>query len=509
MSVMRSAPAVMTCVLLALSAACVLAGLGRLPALSLDEAWTGLYAGRLAAQGFYTPHEMNTYTGPLYGLLLGKVLSAWGESVAVLRLPGALANALAFVIAAWDLRRRAGPAATAWWSALAAASAYLLFKSRLAWDVYALQPLLLALTLTLLDRKVSWLQAALFAAVTLVGVSNHFIYLSVPVSLVVLFAVRAAWRGEEDLGPSLRLCLATLAAGAVVFLVKPHLSEAAWAAQKAWALPLFFALIPLAAAAAVAGAWERPLIAALARPASRRWGLRLLGLGLFAFCVWHLPPLWEILAGPVVWKRMISWDSPWWLDLPLHLWSLFLLAALGWSAVRAWHGHAQISARERTIALWPWAYMAAFSLFRNTSSLRYYSLVQFISLFALAAALARLPKPDRRPIALLAALALIAAQAVFWRELFDPRDRRPLQFRVGWRAENSWDFARKDALFAAFGASKACGIAHMERSFVPIPLAFHQRTLPREDCDPGLVFDADYCRECATAPFQRWQVLKR
>ncbi|OGR96208.1 MAG: hypothetical protein A2V88_02570 [Elusimicrobia bacterium RBG_16_66_12] len=182
---------------------------------------------------------------------------------------------------------------------------------------------------------------------------------------------------------------------------------------------------------------------------------------------------------------------------------------MGWNAMRAWHGHAKISARERTISLWPWAYMACFSLFRNTSSLRYYSLVQFISLLALAAALARLPKPDRRPIALLAALALIAAQAVFWRELSDPRDRRPLQFRVGWRAENSWDFARKDALFAAFGASKACGIAHMERSFVPIPLAFHQRTLPRADCDPGLAFDADYCRDCATPPFQRWEVLKR
>ena len=64
----------------------------------------------------------------------------------------------------------------------------------------------------------------------------------------------------------------------MVFLVKPRLTEAAWASQKLWAVPLFFALIPLAATAAVAGAWERRLVAALARPSARRWGPRLLGL---------------------------------------------------------------------------------------------------------------------------------------------------------------------------------------------------------------------------------------
>jgi len=509
MSRMRRGPLVTTFVLLALSAACVLTGLGRLPALSLDEAWMGLYAERLTALGFYTPHEMNTYTGPLYGLLLSKALSVWDTSVATLRLPGALANVLAFLLAAWELRRRAGTGAAAWWAALLASSVYLLFKSRLAWEVYALQPLLLALTLTLLDRKASWPRAFAFMAVTMLGVSNHFIYLSVPLSLVILFTVRAAWLGEEDQGANLRLCLAALAAGAVVFLVKPLLTEAAWSAQRLWAVPLFFALLPLAATSAVSGSWERRLVAALAHHGARRWGLRLLGLGLFAFFVWHLPPLWEALAGPVVWKRIISWDCPWWLDLPLHLWSLFLLAVLGWNATRAWHGHEKMTPGERTLALWPWAYMACFSLFRNTSSLRYYSPIQFLSLLALAGALARLPKPDRRPVAIAAALALIAVQGIFWRELSAPQDRRPLQFRVGWRAENSWDFARKEALFAAFDASKACEIGHMERSFLPIPLAFHRKARPQAECERDAIFDAVYCKECETPPFQRWDVLTK
>lgn len=506
MSRMRRVPVVVAIVLPALSAACVLTGLGRLPAITLDEAWTGLYAGRLASMGLYTPHEMNTYTGPLFGLVLSKAMAAWGTSVAVLRLPGAAANALAFLLVGWELRRRAGTPAAAWWAALLASSVYLLFKSRLAWDVYALQPLLLALTLMLLDRKVSWLRAAAFVAVTLTGVQNHFIYLSVPLSLVILYMVRSAWLEEPDLGPTLRLCLAAMAAAAVVFLIKPRLTDDSWASQRLWALPLFFALAPLAATAAVVGDWQRPLVDLVARAAARRWGMRLLGLGMFAFTVWHLPPLWELLAGPVVWKRVISWDSPWWLDVPLHSWSLFLLAAFLWNAVRAWHGHEKLSPGERTLALWPLAYMACFSLFRNTSSLRYYSLIQFMTLWAVAGALARLPKPDRRPVAALAALALLVAQGVFWRELASPQDRRPLQFRVGWRAENSWDFARKEALFAAFDASNACQVAHMETSFLPIPLTFHRQSHPVGACAKDLVFEAVYCRECGKPPFQRWEV---
>ncbi|HAZ08622.1 MAG TPA: hypothetical protein DCZ01_08910 [Elusimicrobia bacterium] len=503
---MRRAPLVLAAILLLLSAACVLAGLDRLPALTLDEAWTGLYATRLTEQGFYTPHAMNTYTGPLYGLVLSKALAAWSMSVRALRLPGALANAAAFLLAGWQLRRRTGDESAAWYGVLLASSVYLLLKSRLAWDVYALQPLLLAVTLTLLDRPSSRPRAFLFMAVTLVGVQNHFIYLSVPLSLVVLFACRAAWRGEEDLGADLRLALAALAAGAVVFLVKPRLSQEAWAFQRRWAVPLFLGLIPLATTAAC-GDWERPLVAALARPAARLWGRRLLGLGLFASLVWHVPPLWEALAGPVVWKRVFSWDAPWWLDLPLYLWSAFLLALVAWSAVRAWVREG-LSPQERTLALWPIAHLAVFSLFRHTSSLRHYSIIHFLTILSLPSALSRLPKPDRRPATAMAAFALLCSQAVFWRNWASAMDRRPLQFHVGWRAENSWDFARKEALFAAYDSSGACDFIQ-GNSFTDLPLIFHRNSRQGRACDPRKLFTSDYCRGCGRPPFHRWGVVTR
>lgn len=494
----------MTILLWAAAAAAVLAGLGRLPALTSDEAWIGLYALRAQASGLFSPHEMNTYTGPLYGQGLARALAWRGISVEALRLPGACANALAFGLLVWAVRRRAGAPAGTWTAALLAGSAYLLFKSRLAWDVYALQPLLLSVTLLLLDGPATAARGLLFAAVTLVGVQNHFIYLSIPASLAAMYAARVAWRGEEECRPWLRLSLGALVAGAVVFLVKPRLSEAAWPAQRAWAVPAFLALAPLTL---VLGRWDRALVDALRRPPVRTWGARLLGLGLAAFAVWHGRPLWQALSGVVVWRRVLSWTAPWWLQVPLALWATLLCALLAWRAVRAWAGREPLSADERTLALWPAFYAALFIAFRNTSSLRYYSPVQFLCLAALGPALARLPRPDRRWAAGLAAVAVLSAQTVFWTELAAPGDRRPQTFRIGWHLENSKDFARKDGLFAAYDASGACAIAHQERSFTAIPLDFHRAGKAAQACDPAKAFDADQCPECAAPPFFRWSLV--
>jgi len=493
-----------TLVLLALCAAGLFAGLARFPALTSDEAWMGLYAIRLAARGLFTPHEMNTYTGPLFGLALVRVRALLGDGVGSLRLFGAAANALAFVLVAVSLRRRAAQSAAAWWALLLTASAYLLLKSRLAWDVYALQPLLLSATVLVLDGPATTARAFALAALTVVGAQNHFIFLSIPLSLVVLFGARAA-RGEDDAGPPLRAALSALAAGAVLFLVKPRLTEAAWPAERAWALPLFFALPALSAAVFAAGPWEKPLL----RLVPRRAAAAVLALGLLAFAAWHGVALWQALAGPIVWKRVLSWTAPWELDALAGTWAAVLLAVVAWRAARAWHGREALSPLERTLALWPAAYASIFILFRNTSSLRYYSLVQFLTLISAAAGLARLPRPDRRWALGLGAVAALAAQGVLWREIRAPAERPALYFRIGWHAENSEDFARKDALFAAYDASGACGVAHPENSFVAVPLIYHRDSTAPVPCDAAELFDASFCRDCGAPPFYRWRVVPR
>ncbi|MBI4060036.1 MAG: hypothetical protein HY403_01265 [Elusimicrobia bacterium] len=487
--------------LLALCAACLLARLGAVPAMALDEAWIGLFTQRLRAAGVYTPHQMNHYTGPLYALFASAFLPTRGASLESLRLPGALLNAAALAGLWLHLRRRVSPEAAASWALLCAGSAYFLMKSRLAWEVYALQPILILGTLAALARPGG---AAALVALTWIGVQNHFIYLSVPASLVVLFGARAAWLGEREAEGRLRGAAAALAAGLVFALVKIPMTDESWAAHRPAMLGALV-LLPALSAAAV----HRLLPGqALLLPFARARGTLsiLLGLMLAAFAVWHLVPLMQIFAGPIVFKRLFSYELPGVLALLLHGWGIFLAGLLVWNSVRAWHDD-KLSFHERTLLLWPAAFAAIFVLFRHTSSLRYYSLPALLSTLALAVILPKSARADRGAVFRCALAAAFATQVFLLRELAAPGDRRPLNFRIGWRKENSKDFARKEGLFAAFDASRACQVAHAERSFTAIPLFFHHSEPQAPACDAALAFDADQCPECEKPPFYRWTVV--
>lgn len=495
--------------------AAVLARLGEVPAVSLDESWIGLFASRLKSGGLYTPHQMNNYTGPLYAWAVSAILERTGPSVAALRALGAALNAAAILGALWHLRRRAGADAALGWCVLAAGSAFLLMKSRLAWEVYALHPALLVATLALLARadegRLRAPGAAALAALSVLGTQNHFIYLSVPVSLALLYGARAAWRGEDGARLGLRAAAAALAAAAVFAALKSPLTDAAWQAARArWVLTLL--AVPAAAWAAVwalpAAAWERGLSALAAPRARAALGALTLG-GVAAYALWHLPPLVQILGGPVVFKRLFSLDLPWPLDLILHAWGLFLAAALAWRAAGAWHDRGRLTPHEVTLALWPAAYAAIFIAFRHTSSLRYYSLSATLALIGLAAGAARLAKADRRAF-LLAGLAFAAlTQGLLWREILTPADRAPLKFKIGWRRENSVDFARKEGLFAALDASNACSILDDGITPAGIPLIFRLQCRPERPCDPKLWFAAKPCPECPAPPYYRWETVTR
>jgi hypothetical protein len=486
-------------VLLGLCLVGLLARLGSAPAMSLDEAWIGLFADRLRRHGFYSPHAMNHYTGPLYARLAGFFYDARGVTLETLRLPGALLNAAALAGIWLHLRRRVSAEAAASWLLLCAGSAYFLLKSRLAWEVYALHPILVLGTLVALARPGG---GVALIALTMLGTLNHFIYLSIPASLVVLFGARAAWRGEAQAAGRLRDAAAALAAGLVLALLKYPLTDTLWSAHRP-GLILALVLIPAAAAAAVRRAPDAALLTPFVR--GKRALSTLFALSLVAFAVWHLGPLIQIFAGPIVFKRLFSLELPGPVAAILYAWGVFLAGVLAWNCARAWHDES-LDFHERTLLLWPAAFAAIFIFFRHTSSLRYYSLPGLLGALALAAALPRLAKPDKRAVYGCALAVTLATQAFLLRELASPGDRHPLSFRVGWRKENSKDFARKEGLFAAYDGSGACQVAHAERSFTAIPLFFHGLESRRTSCDGALAFDADQCPECANPPFYRWAI---
>ena len=113
------------------------------PGLHGDEAWLGLFALRIRDRGLYSPHEMNSYTGSLYAWLLSWMFTVFPPDAFSLRLGGALLNGAAVVIATWHFAKRFGLSSALVWLYLLGTSALFVFQSRLAWEVTALQNLLL------------------------------------------------------------------------------------------------------------------------------------------------------------------------------------------------------------------------------------------------------------------------------------------------------------------------------------------------------------------------------
>ncbi|TPW17517.1 MAG: hypothetical protein FD126_3629, partial [Elusimicrobia bacterium] len=88
------------------------------------------------------------------------------------------------------------------WALLAATSGIVVLKSRVAWEVYALQPLFAALVLAASARLAEgggrpW--ALLLFAASLLGVQSHFIFLSLPLALLFA-AVLLTGRRPEGVG---------------------------------------------------------------------------------------------------------------------------------------------------------------------------------------------------------------------------------------------------------------------------------------------------------------------
>lgn len=485
------------------------------PGLHGDEAWAGLYAIRILRNGLYSPHEMNAYTGPIYGWLLSGVFARFGVSMAGLRLPGALLNAAAALAFLVHVSRRFGAGAGLAWLYVLAGSGLFLLKARVAWEVYALQSFLLVAALLcahrFLDREDrSFLNAAAFLTVLQVGVLNHFIFLSVPASLFLAALAHILIHREERAVDFLALTGAALALGAVLCLVKPALSEELWRAYRPGWAALFW-LSPAAAAWALsASGFRRARSAApvlLALPARAGGGLRgVLIAGLVLFFFFHWVALIRVWSNVAVLERLASWRAPDWLAVPLYAWaaallsSYFVLAAKGLKPERL----KDAPLYERLLTLWPLVYAAVFPAFRNTSSLRYYIIPSFLIMAALSVLLPRVRL--RRPAVAAGLAAVAACQLCFWRQAAAFDERPPLRFRVGWHKEDSSAFMAKGSLFRLVDRERICRL-RQDVDMIDLPVFFHLNTR-RGDCDLSKTIATRYCWECDRPPYIEVRVLK-
>ncbi|MFA5137855.1 MAG: hypothetical protein WC728_01390 [Elusimicrobiota bacterium] len=490
----------------------VLWALPAFPALHADEAWIGNYAQRIQESGVFSPHEMNTYTGPFYGWLVAKAFNLFGRTLTSLRAPGAVLNILAAWLMVWHLAKRVGSGSALTFAYLLASSPMFLMKSRVAWEVYALQNVLLAVLLTLgtgfaEGRRPGLAGITAFLLANYLGVMNHFIFISVPASLFLALAAYVWLYGGEDRG-FLALAGWSLLMAVGVYLVKPRLTEAAWDSWRPWSI-VAAAALPFAFSAACAASLDRTqdiLVRSLRGRAGGSAFRKVLVCGILAFGVYHFVAMVRIWSGVVVFERLVSWKPPLALSVPLHAWAAALLAAYFLFAVR---NHAKekllaLAPAERLLVFWPLVYAAIFIVFRDFSTIRYYVIPSFMISAGLAVVLPKIQRPANPKV--LAALACmgVAVNLCVWKELLRPQDRRPIRFLIGRRWETSWDFTRKDSVIAELDRQGICRLCQ-ENGLIELPI-FYLRGIPKVRCDDSKSATVRFCRECEEPPFFKIEV---
>ena len=315
--------------------------LDRFPGLHGDEAWTGLFALRLASVGLYTPRAMNSYSGPLFAWVVSWIFHVVQPGVVSLRVLGVAANACAVLILLVHFGRRFGIGAFAWLLAIATTPMFLL-KWRVAWEVYALQNLMIALLTVSLwqcldNHRYSFTRALAFVALTVLGVQSHVVFASVPLSLVVFASAELMLAKNRRVVPLWELLVISVLTSGALLAVAARVSQETWLADRA-AYLMGAAVMVMAAAVLVRSTWLETAIRGVfvRMAADARWQAGAIGLlvvGALAFAALHLVALLQVIAGAVIFERIVSWMPSVWLFVPMIAWLLVVVGATAGRAI--------------------------------------------------------------------------------------------------------------------------------------------------------------------------------
>jgi hypothetical protein len=380
-----------------------------------------------------------------------------------------------------------------------------LFYSRVAWEVSALQNLLLALILAALDGILSRERPAagwsfLFYAAFALGTWNHFIFLAAAISLAATSAFLLLRRPDATTGrlfalTILNLPLLGIVAGGVVLTpdgdVLTH------------SLPTL--LIGLAFMAATSAAFIRyePLLSPhLARwpgqnqKLARRFGLAL-GIVATAGLLFCLPldgvSFFGTMADFIPEARVASYLPSLAEGLAQHAAAAILLAGFVLSAWRLTRDGGKAPILPILLLLWTILFFPALRLETPHAPDRYFIIPQFLFFCALATSIEHLTLPWRRMMQAAMAFLFFYSQLFFWRAVEYPSDRPPLDFHYGLYDDTSRHFMTLAPLQAYLTEHGICAI-QSPSYFIVRPLQFLAAAAPV--CRGTQAARIDYCDSC-------------
>lgn len=489
--------------IIAMVAAGLLVRLNSFPGLHGDEAWVGLRALEQQARGMFTLRGMNGYTGSLFPEITSLVFSIIPASVGSLRLAGAILNGLALGLTALALWKRG---AAALYFALAMGSSLLfLFYSRVAWEVNALQNLLLALVLLalphLLERGRSldrWLFLLLLAFS--LGCWSHAIFIAAALSFAAAtLLVALTWPGESS---ARLLLIGQLNVLVQIVLCGRHfVGDGAFATRALPAMLAGLGLIALATRAYVRV--EGHLLPHTIRALTNRRVARLANVVLVGFVVLSLAAsligdvsFFGTVSGVILLERVVSYLPGPIEMIALHMRMALLLVLFAAAALRSLR--AKPSAPEQLLlplfCLWTIAYFPALRLSIASVADRYYIIPQFLFFVSIALAIDGLRASWKMPALTLLLAGFIHAQVTMVREAFRDEDRPPFElFDYAGYTDTSRHFMKLHALTNELKSRATCRV-ESSSFFIAQPMRFLMAV--GQPCSGKAGARVEYCAAC-------------
>jgi hypothetical protein len=474
------------------------------PGLHGDEAWVGIRALDIISGRSPSVHGMNLYSGALFPTIIGTAFHFMGASVLSLRLPAAILNLAALAIIS-----------TAFWNhskvtlcvlVSFASSLFFLFYSRIAWEVTALENLLVALIIVsirgiLSNSPYRRLLVGTFFLAFAFGTWNHIIFSALALSLVVC-ALYMATKAPSTTHTSLlflgilNLALCTIVAG-VVFMTIDHSMldhPTTFAAiiflLSTSATAIFLRLEVSFVLFAHTVSKRRPI--ATAR--TRNFILYFVLTALVLISPFNGTSFVGMTSGVLAMERIASHFPS-----AVEIIALYGRAAvlIGLAVILSYQyatsPELMLTAPFKALLLFlPFVFLIVMQCETLGLSDRYFIVPQMLLLVSVAQCLPEMPKSWQVTLGAALLIGLISSQQFFWQKVTESNSEIPIEFRYGFYFDTSKHFLKLDQLEAYLRGAGACDV-RTDTYFIKQPLGFLFRAQP---CRGARIVHIGYCSQC-------------
>jgi len=484
--------------------------LASFPGLHGDEGWIGLHALRIQQEGLCSPHGMNRYTAPLQSWMIAHIFNWFGASIFSLRILSVCINTLAAFLLVRGLTYSVSPknGFLAW--CLLLSCIYFFWGSRLVWEITFLPPLVLTIiflqTISFLERKrFSSPAVLLFLFANYIGSINHFLFISIPVSLFLTSSLFVFIYKDEKLWHFFLLTGVNFLLICPLFMIKLIISQELFFHYKPifiiafFMLPIGFLIIFRIVERYLIPRPDGLLDMPLPGEESTRRILRYCLTGpIVLFVVVHGVPFVRFWSSEPIFKRFASWAPGLFVEGFGYVWAIFFLTAFGLLFVR----HIPRTGAPRGervfrsfVLLWCVVYLLILVVFVRGNAMRYYYILALLMIAAFAATFSTPENPLRWRTLAPFMIAALVFNAVAWKEVPGVANRAPFDFSIWWNPpETSYHFLKLDSIVDTLRREKVCKV-ESDSKFNRTSLLFYI-AIGQWECDPSKVYKINYCRHC-------------